>query len=219
MLRIALEGKEPFVDSKGWDARYSEHDLVWSAEPNVFVVETTAGLPAGRALDIAGGEGRNALWLADRGWHVTIVDFSAVAVGRAEQLWAQREQQRGSLKGTIGDVTEGPWGSAEFDLVVLAYLHLPARQQRSALQHAARAVAPGGHVVVVGHHTDNLAHGSGGPQDPALLYTPEDVVADLKGAGLAVMRAETVTRQVRADDGPRSALDALVVAVRPALSS
>ena len=207
------------MDSKGWDARYAERDLVWSAEPNVFVAETTANLPVGRALDVAGGEGRNALWLADRGWQVTIVDFSAIAVSRAQQLWAQRETPSGSLTGKVGDVTEGPWGAADFDLVIVAYLHLPAREQRSALVHAARAVSSGGHLVVVGHHTGNLTHGSGGPQDPALLYTPEDVVADLKGTGLAVMRAETVTRQVRADDGPRSALDALVVAVRPALSS
>ena len=204
------------MDSRDWDARYAEADLVWSAEPNVFVVETTADLRPGRALDVAAGEGRNALWLADRGWDVTIVDFSAVAVGRAEQLWASRTLHRGSLTGQVGDATEGPWPSADFDLVVIAYLHLPLPQRRSVLLHSARAVAPGGHLVVVAHHTDNLTEGYGGPQNPSLLYAPTDVVADLEGTGMAVVRSEAVTRPVDTDDGPRQAMDALVVMARPA---
>lgn len=203
------------MDSSGWDARYAEAELVWSAEPNVFVVETTEDFPAGRALDVAGGEGRNALWLADGGWDVTLVDFSAMAVGRAEQLWAARPQHRGSLRAQVGDVTAGPWQSADFDLVVVAYLHLPPPQRRLALRHSARAVAPNGHLVVVAHHTDNLTEGYGGPQDLALLYSPEDVVDDLDGTGLAASRADTVTRSVASDEGPQQALDTLVVMVRP----
>lgn len=199
----------------GWDARYAEADLAWSAEPNTFIVETTADLPAGRALDVAGGEGRDALWLANRGWDVTLVDFSAVAVGRAEQLWASRTQHRGTLTCLVGDVTAGPWQSAGFDLVVIAYLHLLTSQRRSVLRHSARAVAPGGHLVVVAHHTDNLTKGCGGPQDPALLYSPEDVVDALQGTGLAAIRADSVIRPVVSDDGPQQALDTLVVMVRP----
>ena len=203
------------MDSAGWDARYAESDLVWSAEPNLFVAQTTAEFPPGRALDVAGGEGRNALWLADSGWDVTVVDFSTVAVGRAERLWALREQQRGSVTGRVGDVTEGPWPSAAFELVVIAYLHLPPPQRRSMLRHSARAVTPGGHLLVVAHHSDNLTSGYGGPQDPALLYTPEDVVADVEGTGLVIVRAETVIRELHRDDGPQQALDALVLAVLP----
>jgi SAM-dependent methyltransferase len=69
-----------------WDARYAGKNLVWEAEPNRWVVEVCAGLPPGRALDLACGEGRNALWLARQGWRVTGVDFSRVALERAGDL-------------------------------------------------------------------------------------------------------------------------------------
>src|SRR2546423_12091264 len=73
--------REP-VDADGWDQRYAGADLVWSAGPNRFVAEELADRPPGRVLDLASGEGRNALWLAARGWQATAVDFSAVAVGK-----------------------------------------------------------------------------------------------------------------------------------------
>ena len=79
------------MDSSGWDARYgAAPELVWTAEPNRFVVEELAGLRPGRALDLAAGEGRNAVWLAERGWEVTAVDFSAVAATRGQQLARER---------------------------------------------------------------------------------------------------------------------------------
>ena len=67
------------MDSQGWNDRYARKDLVWSADPNALVAAETAVLSPGRALDLASGEGRNAIWLAERGWRVTAVDFSAVA--------------------------------------------------------------------------------------------------------------------------------------------
>ena len=80
------------MDRQGWNERYAAHDLVWGAEPNRFLAEELAALPAqGRALDLACGEGRNAIWLAKRGWQVTAVDYSSVAVERARRL--AREQQ------------------------------------------------------------------------------------------------------------------------------
>src|SRR5215217_7896374 len=78
----------PVMTPDDWDRRYAEPRLVWSAEPNRFVVEEVADLPPGRALDLACGEGRNALWLAARGWDVTGVDFSGVAVGKARRMAA-----------------------------------------------------------------------------------------------------------------------------------
>ena len=74
------------MDSTAWNQRYKDSELVWSAAPNIWVKQLTQDLPAGKALDIAAGEGRNALWLASRGWHVTAVDFSTVALQRARSL-------------------------------------------------------------------------------------------------------------------------------------
>ncbi|MFG3603067.1 methyltransferase domain-containing protein [Micromonospora chersina] len=77
------------MDSSAWDTRYaSTPGLVWSAEPNRFVVESVTGLTPGAALDLAAGEGRNAVWLAEQGWRVTAVDFSPVAVARGRELAA-----------------------------------------------------------------------------------------------------------------------------------
>lgn len=82
------------MDSDAWDARYAAASgLVWTGEPNRYVVQELAGLPAGRALDLAAGEGRNAVWLAAQGWRVTAIDFSPVAVDRANS-WAASEAYR-----------------------------------------------------------------------------------------------------------------------------
>jgi hypothetical protein len=93
------------------------------------------------------------------------------------------------------------------------YLHLPAEQRRQALAHATAALAPGGVLLVVGHDTSNLLKGTGGPQDPAVLFTPEEIVEDL--SGLQIERAEQVKRTVVTDAGEATAIDALVRAVRP----
>ena len=198
-----------------WDARYAAVDRVWSTGPNVFVEENCAVLPPGRALDVAGGEGRNALWLADRGWEATVADFSAVALQRAAHLWDQREDRVGRLHVHQVDVLADPLGDQSFDLVLVCYLQVPAGPRRTAHASAATAVAPGGTLLVVAHHTDNLADGVGGPQDPAVLFSEDDVVADLADTGLEIVSAVRAARAVERDGAPASAYDAVVVARRP----
>lgn len=200
------------MDSSAWDARYaSTSGLVWSAEPNRFVVESVAGLTPGAALDLAAGEGRNAVWLAEQGWRVTAVDFSPVAVERGRELAAQRGVP---VEWRIADVTAYRPVPSCYDLVLISYLHLPAADLAGVLASARRALRPGGTLVVVGHDLANLTDGTGGPQDPAILLTPETVVDGL--AGLRIRRAETARRPVRTTDGGSvDALDTVVVATRP----
>lgn len=196
------------MDAESWDARYSGTELVWGAEPNRFVAGELADLPSGRALDVACGEGRNAIWLASRGWQVTGVDFSAAGLDRAVRL-AARAGIAGRVSFQLGDVVSGPLPAGPFDAVVVAYLQLEERQRRAALRLAAAAVAPAGTLLVVGHDTANLTEGTGGPQDPRVLFSPEDVTADLAGLpGLAVEKSERVRRPVPA--AGRDAIDALV---------
>jgi SAM-dependent methyltransferase len=205
------------LDSTAWDERYAASELVWSAGPNVWVETLTAELPPGRALDLAAGEGRNALWLASRGWTVTAVDFSGVALDRANQLAAQRLDDGGQRLTTVtADVVTWRPQPRSFDLVLVVYLHLPPEERVAVLEGAADAVAPGGTLLVVGHDLANLEGGVGGPQDPTVLCRPEDVVADVTPAGLDIQRADTVRRPVMQDDGTtRDALDLLVLATRP----
>lgn len=197
--------------SDDWDERYLGSELLWSAEPNRFVEAELAGLdPAGRrALDVACGEGRNAVWLAERGWVVEGVDFSPVALQRAAGLADARGV---TVELRHADVATWQPPAAAFGLVLVAYLHLPPVELATVIAGAAAAVAPGGTFLAVGHHADNLARGHGGPSDPALLWDPERLAGLL--TGMVIDRAAQVARPVDTDDGPRTALDALVLARR-----
>lgn len=200
------------MDSSGWDERYAASELVWGAEPNRWVVEETAGLTPGAALDLGAGEGRNSIWLASRGWRVTAVDFSGVALDRGRELAAARPAGVADrLDWVRHDVLAYRPEPAAFDLVVLAYLHLVAAERRAVLREAARGLAPGGTLLVIGHDTTNLTEGVGGPQDARVLFTPDDVLGDLAGSGLETVRAEQVRRPVTTAGGEaREAVDALV---------
>jgi SAM-dependent methyltransferase len=196
------------VDARAWDARYAASDQVWSLGPNQFVAAELTSLPPGRALDLACGEGRNAIWLAQQGWQVTALDFSQVAVERGRRL-------AGDLPVTwqVGDVLTAEL--PRVDLAVLAYLQLVEDERRAVVRRAWRALDPGGTLLVVAHDATNLTEGTGGPQDPSVLYTAEDVLADLAGEHLEVVRAERVARAVAASDdhrgeADRTAWDALV---------
>jgi len=195
------------MDAEAWDARYSGGELVWGAEPNRFVAEELADLPAGRALDVACGEGRNAIWLATRGWQATGVDFSAAGLGRAREL-AEQAGVADRVEWVRSDVVAEPLPAGPYDVVVLAYVQLPTEQRRPVVRAAAGALAPGGVMLVVAHDPTNLTEGVGGPQDPTVLYGPAELVEDLDGLdGLEVERAERVRREL---DGGAAAVDALV---------
>ena len=193
------------MDSSEWDERYAGTELVWTAEPNRFVVEELQALPPGRALDVGTGEGRNAIWLAHRGWQVTAVDFSAVGLEKGRRL---AESSHVAADWVHADLREyQPYESA-FDLVLVAYLQLREADLDGVLRRAAAALAPGGVLLVVGHDVTNLTEGTGGPPDPAVLYTPESIVRPL--SELTVLRAERVRRPT----GVGEAVDTLVRAVR-----
>jgi SAM-dependent methyltransferase len=188
------------VDASEWDRRYAAADLVWSVGPNAVVARETADLPPGRALDLGSGEGRNAIWLAARGWRVTAVDFSAIATERSRRLAEKRLGEDASrVTAVTADLMSWAPEPEAADLVVLAYLQLGARERAHVHTLAAAALAPGGTFLLVAHHSDNLTEGVGGPQDPAVLFTERDVVADLAGTDVAVDRAERVERVVKAE--------------------
>ena len=152
-----------------WNERYARTELLWTAEPNRLIAAEAGDLAPGRALDLACGEGRNAVWLAERGWDVTGVDFSDVAIEKARALAAQRGVE---VDWQVADVLGYAPTAAGFGLVVVCYLQLPADELERALQHAVSALAPGGTLLVLGHDATNLADGHCGPQDPAVLFTP-----------------------------------------------
>jgi len=195
------------VRREDWDHRYAEKELLWSAKPNRFLVAEVADLPPGRALDLACGEGRNAIWLAERSWRVTAVDFSEVAIAKARER-AARDGVEVDL--VCLDLLEYEPEPQAYDLVLVLYLQIAAQERRIVLSRAADALAPGGTFLLVGHDLVNLTEGVGGPSDPDVLYTPDDIVAELPG--LEIEKAERVLRDVA--DADRAAIDALVRARR-----
>ena len=198
------------MSSAHWNDKYAEAELLWSAGPNQFVEAYCQDLTPGRAIDLAAGEGRNAVWLAEQGWDATAVDFSEVAIAKAEQMAANRGISINAVVADLVDYVPTPGG---YELVVVAYLHVPAGERTLILRRAAEAVAPGGHFLLIGHDLSNIDHGIGGPQDPGVLPTPADIVGDI-AAALVVDRAEVVDRMVDTEAGTVAAKDTYVEAHR-----
>jgi SAM-dependent methyltransferase len=201
------------MEREDWNRRYATKELVWTAAANRFLTAEVGALSPGRALDLASGEGRNAVWLAERGWTVRAVDFSEVATEKGTRLAAAGSvaDRVEFLVADLRDYVPEPRG---FDLVAVVYLQIPHEELTPILRRAARAVARGGTLLVIGHDATNLARGYGGPQDPQVLYPPDLVVAAI-GDELEIEKAHTVERPVETDHGPRTAIDCLVRAVRP----
>lgn len=197
-----------------WNQRYAARGLVWSAGPNQLLAEVTAELNPGAALDIACGEGRNALWLAERGWTVTAMDFSEVAISKARQI---AERRNVNVNWQVEDVSACQLPEGEFDLVVITYLHTSPAERTRWLANAAAAVKPAGRFIYIGHDPSNIEHGVGGPQDPAVLPDAQVISATLTGFRVDV--AEVVERPVTNEPGHKAtlsgnALDTLVIACR-----
>jgi SAM-dependent methyltransferase len=200
------------VDAEKWDRRYAETERFFTADPNPLVAELLGGLSPGRALDLAAGEGRHALWLARRGWRVTAVDFSRVGVEKGRR-WTEEEGL--AIDWVVEDVYRYEPPPAWFGLVLIAYFHPAPPHREGVFRRAAEALAPGGHLLVAGRHLDDLGRDGGrGPSDPALRDTPEELGRSLP-ADLELIRCEAVTRTVPSDDGPVPLTDVVAFARRP----
>ena len=193
-----------------WDDRYStaaaSGDAVWSIEPNAWIEQVIGTLPPGTAIDLAAGEGRNALWLASRGWSVTAVDFSAagLAIGRQRASAAALD-----LDWVTADATS--WVSpTAVDLVVIAYLQLPAPDLTRAIANAILSLVAGGTLALIGHDSENLEHGVGGPKDAAMLYDLETVRSAAAGLDIAECR-----RYNRTTADGEVAIDTILLARTP----
>ena len=189
-----------------WDSRYASSERLFSAEPDGSLVELVQDLPPGRALDVGAGEGRNSLWLARRGWDVTAVDHSRVAL---ERLEAGAARDGLSVTTALADMNEYFVGGERFDLVVLANLHPDPDERATLLAAAAAALKPGAHLFLVGHHVDSL--GVAGPPDPERLYTEEAISRGL--AGLKLLRLER--RDGSHGDTGKPSVDVVAWALRP----
>ena len=207
------------MDSAAWDERYrqaaAEADgRLWSRVPQQVIQNLVRPLTAGSALDLASGDGRNTIFLARAGWDVTAVDFSAEAIRLARH---HADEQGVDATWVVGDVRDyAP--HRLFDLVLVTYLHLPVEENRTVLRRGSSWVAPGGHLLVLGHDRANLASGAPGPRDADTLYTRE--LLEACAEGLRIRRNEQLFRDSHVDpegasESAATAVDTLLFATAP----
>lgn len=200
--------------ARHWDELYGGRDRLWSGRANPHLVDVAGALPPGTALDLGCGEGGDAIWLARRGWRVTAVDISRTALDRAAAeaaaagVASRIHFQRHDLSRTF------PTG--EFDLVSAQFLQSPLDFPRTAvLRAAARAVAPGGRLLVVEHgEAPPWAHAEHAHRR---FPTPEETLTelDLDPDGWRTERLDAPRRQITGPDGqPATLVDHLVLVRR-----
>lgn len=190
-----------------WDERHASRDPIESPDADPTLVEVVAAMTPGTALDLGAGDGRNAVWLAEHGWRVTAVDFSTVALDRGRALATTAGV---GIDWRLADLIEWTPPPEAFDLVALFFIHLPPEERRPVYAKAAAAVASGGTLLVVGHDRSNLTDGVGGPRDPDVLFTPDEIARELPD-GFTIERSAVVRRSSSTGPAP---LDAVVRAVR-----
>ena len=203
------------MDSNDWDTRYESAENVWSSTPNHFVVEYLEHLPVGSMIDLAGGEGRNALWFAGRGWSVENVEFSKVALSKFAQRFEAAELGE-FCKSTHADVAADPqFALRHVNLALIAYLQIEAPQLAGAITSVVSNLKSGGTFFGVWHARENLSGGFGGPKDPEVLPTRDELRQALDQAGLPSSTIELRKRSVHDGDVLREAFDVVAIATKP----
>ena len=210
------DGPGEVASQTSWDERYRSSEALWSGAPNPQLVTETAGLSAGAALDVGCGEGADAIWLAERGWQVTAVDFSSVALerGAARAFEAGAEVGR-RITWLHADLTGWVPAAKSFDLVSAQFLHLPREQREPIQRRIADAVAPGGILLVVGHHPSDLQTTVARPSAAELLLTATEIAAGLVSEDWVILVNEDRPRQAFDPDGRAATVhDAVLKAQR-----
>ncbi|TWL42132.1 putative S-adenosyl-L-methionine-dependent methyltransferase TehB [Bacillus paralicheniformis] len=155
-----------------WHERFQDENYVYGTEPNAFLADSQKKLQlSGDALAIAEGEGRNAVFLAEQGMNVTSWDYAESGLEKTKKL---AETRHVSVKTELVDLNEASWNQGQWDEIVCIFGHFPEELRRKTLLGVKEAVKPGGFFVTEVYSTHQIPYKSGGPQDPELLYTPEE---------------------------------------------
>ncbi|HWG73562.1 MAG TPA: class I SAM-dependent methyltransferase [Acidimicrobiales bacterium] len=185
-----------------WDDRYRSSSALWSGQPNPHLVSEAVDLVAGVALDVGCGEGADAIWLAERGWQVTALDLSTVALERGEAQALERGADMASrITWLHADLGEWVPPAARYDLVSVQFMHLPTEPRQALFRRLSAAVAPGGFLLIVGHHPSDLQTTAKRPRSADLLFTAGDVAAGLDAHGWEVIVSAARERDAVDPDG------------------
>jgi len=167
--------------SKFWDERYDRNDYVYGTEANDFLKQTILqiGLRSkAKVLCLAEGEGRNAVFLAEKGAEVTAVDYSAVALQKAKRLSAQKNVHVETLKLDLIDEQLPDYG---YDVIIMIFCHLPYLARRKIYNQVKERLKPGGYLILEGYTTDQLMRNTGGPKDSDLMFSSSELANAFDG--------------------------------------
>ena len=194
-----------------WNAKYSTDEFIYTKTANRFVIELCEGLTPGLAIDLAGGEGRNTVWLAEQGWRVENVDISEVGLAKCEAFAAERgvSERVSTLCASGADFKSS---LAPVDLAIVPYLQVPASLLNASLKNLISQIKPGGYLVGVWHARENLDGGFGGPQNPDVLPSLASMKQFCESMPLETQVCELREGQVQTKDGLKPSITLILKA-------
>lgn len=194
-----------------WNAKYATDEFIYTKTANRFVIELCEGLTPGLAIDLAGGEGRNTVWLAEQGWRVENVDISEVGLAKCEAFAAERgvSERVSTLCASGADFKSS---LAPVDLAIVPYLQVPASLLNASLKNLISQIKPGGYLVGVWHARENLDGGFGGPQNPDVLPSVASMKQFCDSMPLETQVCELREGQVQTKDGLKPSITLILKA-------
>ncbi|MGH3723077.1 MAG: class I SAM-dependent methyltransferase [Mycobacterium sp.] len=204
----------PPSDEKSWEEFYQSHDALWSGNANPQLVKEISTLPPRTALDAGCGEGGDSIWLAQKGWQVTGMDFSETALRRAADNAVKADPELANrITWVQADLTT--WQpSRQYEVVTSHFMHLPTRLREPVFASLATAVAPGGTLLIVGHHPSDMQAAIARPDLPDWYFTAEDIADTLNPDQWNVLVAESRDRAFTRDGEEFSIADTVLRAER-----
>jgi SAM-dependent methyltransferase len=197
----------PNSEYERWERRFSVPDYVFGTEPNAFLRSQAHMLPqSGAALAVADGEGRNGVWLAERGLDVLSIDWSPTALAKAQAL----ANQRGVTLRTVAvNVVGWQWPAAQFDVVVAIFIQfLTPAERRHVFAAMRNALKRGGLLLIEGYRPEQLNYKTGGPSLVENLYTRAMLEAEFGGLSeLRIIEHDSMTREGRGHVGMAALID------------
>ena len=199
------------VTADYWNDKYKVEEFVYTKTENRFVVEYCSPLKPGRVIDLAGGEGRNSVWFAKRGWKVENIDFSAVALEKYA-TYASESGVSSSCLATVADALSFVPQMDQVDLGVIGYLQIPSGDLRKAIRRLGKHVVSGGHLFGVWHARANLKGGFGGPRDPRVLPSVGFLKRALWGQGFDLVECRLRDGQIQTKEGLKPSITVVLLA-------
>ncbi len=173
-----------------WDQHYATSEYVYGVEPNRFLKERVSLIPRGKVLCVADGEGRNGVWLARQGYEVTAIDYSREGLRKAQRL---ADRFKVEIKLVKADLLTYSFGSEEYDGIVSIYSHFNMENRIKLHRNYARALKPGGILLLEAFTKKQQKYSSGGPKDVKLLYDEDSLRTSLPELEIVLLREEIVT--------------------------